>query len=178
MIQNLIDEEVRYRITVPPVEINQRYTEHIEEFNVPEKVKLRNILIRVAGEEQEEEAFIRIHEIAVMLDHGKSFEELAQQYSEGPHAKEGGLMGLVAKGELSPEIEPAVFALEIGKVSEVVKSALGYHLFKVEGKIPAQVKPLSEAQQEIQDRLRKEKTEARYKEFIGSLKAKAYISIK
>lgn len=178
IIGKLVDEEVRYQISVSPSEVAEYYNAHLDEFNLPERIKLRNILIRAEKEEEEEEAFVRIHEIDGMLGNGRSFEELAKQYSEGPNAGEGGLMELVGKGDLSPELETAVFSLPAGKVSGVVKSPLGYHLFKVEERIPSQVKPLAEAQQEIQDRLRRQKYEIRYKSFIGELKAKAYISLK
>lgn len=178
IIGKLVDEEVRYQISVSPSEVTEYYDAHLVEFNLPERIRLKNILIRAEKEEEEEEAFVRIHEIAGMLGDGRSFEELAKQYSQGPNADEGGLMGLVGEGDLSPELETAVFSLPAGKISGVVKSSLGYHLFKVEERIPAQVKPLAEAQQEIQDRLQREKYEIRYKSFIGELRSKAYISLK
>lgn len=178
IIGKLVDEEVRYQISVSPLEVTEYYDAHLVEFDLPERIRIKNILIRAEKEEEEEEAFVRIHEIAGMLGNGRSFEELAKQYSEGPNADEGGLMGLVGKGDLSPELETAVFSLLAGEISGVVKSPLGYHLFKVEERILARVKPLTEAQQEIQDRLRRQKYEIRYKLFIDELKAKAYISIK
>lgn len=178
IIGKLVDEEVRHQISVSPLEVMEYYNSHLVEFDLPERIRIKNILIRAEKEEEEEESFVRIHEIAGMLGNGRSFEELAKQYSEGPNADEGGLMGLVGKGDLSPELETVVFSLLAGEISGIVKSPLGYHLFKVEERILARVKPLTEAQQEIQDRLRRQKYEIRYKLFIDELKAKAYISLK
>jgi parvulin-like peptidyl-prolyl isomerase len=63
---------------------------------------------------------------------GEDFESLAREYSEDPSsASQGGSLGWVDHGRLLPELEPTVFAMQVGAVSETVRSRLGYHIFKV-----------------------------------------------
>ena len=178
MINHLVDEEVRYKVTVSPTEIAQYYSSHSDEFQVPEKVRLKNILIRTEDEAHEEEAFVIAQEIQGFLESGVSFESLAKKYSQGAYADKGGDMGLVARGELAPELEAVAFGLESGKVSPMVKNSLGYHFFKAEQKVPSSVKPLVEVQDEIESKLYRNKTQARFKEFIAQLRAKAYVSVR
>ncbi len=65
----------------------------------------------------------------------KSFEELAQEYSEDGSAAEGGDLGLFSKGTMVPEFENAAFALNVGEVSDLVLTEYGYHIIKVEEQV-------------------------------------------
>ncbi|EEK52077.1 peptidylprolyl isomerase PrsA [Bacillus cereus] len=66
------------------------------------------------------------------LGQGKSFEELAKQYSEDTGSKEkGGDLGYFTAGKMVKEFEDAAYKLKKDEVSEPVKSQFGYHIIKV-----------------------------------------------
>ncbi|ASL63785.1 peptidylprolyl isomerase [Bacillus cereus] len=66
------------------------------------------------------------------LAQGKSFEELAKQYSEDTGSKEkGGDLGFFGPGKMVKEFEEAAQKLKKGEVSEPVKTQFGYHIIKV-----------------------------------------------
>lgn len=66
------------------------------------------------------------------LGQGKSFEELAKQYSEDTGSKEkGGDLGYFTSGKMVKEFEDAAYKLKKDEVSEPVKSQFGYHIIKV-----------------------------------------------
>ncbi|TCW53335.1 foldase protein PrsA [Bacillus thuringiensis] len=66
------------------------------------------------------------------LGQGKSFEELAKQYSEDTGSKEkGGDLGFFSAGKMVKEFEDAAYKLKKDEVSEPVKSQFGYHIIKV-----------------------------------------------
>lgn len=66
------------------------------------------------------------------LGQGKSFEELAKQYSEDTGSKEkGGDLGFFGPGKMVKEFEEAAYKLKKDEVSEPVKSQFGYHIIKV-----------------------------------------------
>ncbi|PES94221.1 peptidylprolyl isomerase [Bacillus cereus] len=66
------------------------------------------------------------------LGQGKSFEELAKQYSEDTGSKEkGGDLGYFTPGKMVKEFEDAAYKLKKDEVSEPVKTQFGYHIIKV-----------------------------------------------
>ncbi|CAM4090109.1 peptidylprolyl isomerase [Bacillus manliponensis] len=85
------------------------------------------------------------------LDEGASFEELAKEHSEDPGSKEnGGDLDYFGSGKMVPEFEEAAYKLEVGQISDPVKSSKGYHIIKLTDK--KELKPYDE----VKDDLRKE----------------------
>ena len=76
----------------------------------------------------------KAREIRTELENGKSFEELAEKHSECPSGKEGGDLGFFSKGQMVKEFEDAAFSLDIGEISEPVKTQFGYHIIKLKEK--------------------------------------------
>lgn len=71
----------------------------------------------------------------ILQSSDKKFSEFAEEYSEDPgSASQGGMLGFFGKGVMVPEFEEAAFALEIGEVSEPVRTDFGYHIIKVTDK--------------------------------------------
>jgi|GEM_PF-1822027 len=105
----------------------------------------------------------------------EDFAALAKQYSEGVTKEKGGEVGEVAKGEgmkdkaaaeklkgefsmpwgtmIDPSIEEAIFDLEKGQVSDVIKSSFGFHVIKVIDRIEDSYKPLDELKTKIKELL-------------------------
>ncbi|HPQ36330.1 MAG TPA: peptidylprolyl isomerase [Synergistaceae bacterium] len=131
------------------------YEENQDKFATPEKVRARHILV-----ENEEEAKKILQEIR----DGKPFEDAAKEYSTCPSKEEGGELGFFVKGQMVPEFENAAFALEVGSMSDPVKSQFGWHIIEMEEKQPSSVVPLEEAAAEIKTMLTQQKQqEAFYK---------------
>ncbi len=178
MVRKLIDQKVGSRISISPVEVNDYYFKHISDFMEPEEVKLRNILIRHRKGDDDIKAKELADEVLVRLKAGGDFGGLARQYSEGPNASEGGLMGYVKRGDLLPPIEEVVFNLQEGALTDVIATPLGYHIFKVEEKKDSKTLSLSETRREVEDAIYREKAGSRIKGWIETLKKNAYISFK
>ncbi|GAB6419072.1 peptidylprolyl isomerase PrsA [Bacillus luti] len=103
------------------------------------------------------------------LGQGKSFEELAKQYSEDTGSKEkGGDLGYFTAGKMVKEFEDAAFKLKKDEVSEPVKSQFGYHIIKVTD-IKEQ-KPFDEVKGDIKKDLVQKK--AQDAEFMNDLMMK------
>ncbi|MFD0589564.1 peptidylprolyl isomerase [Paenibacillus sp. GCM10027627] len=64
------------------------------------------------------------------LKAGKDFAELAKAKSTDGSAEKGGDLDFFGKGAMVAEFEQAAFALEVGAISEPVKSEFGYHIIK------------------------------------------------
>ena len=68
------------------------------------------------------------------LKNGSAFADTVKKYSEGESAKNGGSLGWFRADQMLPEIALTAFSLEKGKTSDIIESAVGYHLIKVEDK--------------------------------------------
>jgi parvulin-like peptidyl-prolyl isomerase len=94
-----------------------------------EHVHARHILVST-----EEEA----RQILAQLQAGADFVTLAQAYSQDISTRDtGGDLGFFPKGILtSPEVEAVAFSLQPGQISDVVPSALGFHIVQVVERVP------------------------------------------
>ncbi|MBI3333719.1 MAG: peptidylprolyl isomerase [Candidatus Omnitrophica bacterium] len=176
-IQKLVDREIRSHITISPAEVTAYYNAHANEFQTAAAVQAAVILIKPKSPLEEAQAQQLAQEIHRQLAGGADFYELAKRYSDGPNAKMGGRIGFLEKGKVLKEIGDTLFDLKAGEVSPVIKTAAGYHLFRVESVRPAHQASLEEVQGRIQDRLFREKVSGRYREWIDKLKASAYLSV-
>ncbi len=91
-------------------------------FNI-DGFNLRALHILVATEDE-------ANEVKKLLDEGADFKELARSRSKGPNAEKGGDLGLVSKGDLMPELDRELSSLKVGEISDIIKTEMGYHIFK------------------------------------------------
>jgi peptidyl-prolyl cis-trans isomerase C len=84
---------------------------------------LRALHILVSTEEE-------AREIRKLIDQGADFKQLAKERSKGPTAEKGGDLGVIAKGDLLPELDKAISSLNVGAVSDVIKTDFGFNIFK------------------------------------------------
>ncbi len=59
-----------------------------------------------------------------------SFAELAKEKSEGPSSENGGDLGFFGRGKMAKPFETKAFELDVGEVSEPVKTQFGWHIIK------------------------------------------------
>ena len=71
-----------------------------------------------------------IQDLLKKIEEGKTFEELAKDFSKCPSGQQGGDLGHFSKGQMVKPFEEAAFALEVGEVSGPVQTQFGYHLIK------------------------------------------------
>jgi peptidyl-prolyl cis-trans isomerase D len=70
---------------------------------------------------------------------GEDFAVVAQAVSSDTRtAAQGGDLGVFARGVNDPALDDAAFALEAGGLSEVVRSVYGFHVVRVDEKLPAE----------------------------------------
>lgn len=165
-------------ITITDEELKAYYDEHPSEFRHSEQVKLRMILIEAkptSDETSRAAARAKAESIHKRLLAGESFAALAEQFSEDPTRSAGGEVGWVGKDRLLAELEAAVFATQTGKISDVLVSSYGYHIFKVEDRKPAGVSSFNEVKENLHGFLRGRQMESTIRAKVDSLRAGAKI---
>lgn len=95
------------------------------------KVRLRQIVV-ARQNRTETEVESRSREILEALEAGRSFEDVAQEYSDGPESSDGGLLGVVAEEDLAPPVFEALLTLGEGSVSPAVTLPDSIRIFRVE----------------------------------------------
>lgn len=148
------------KIEITDEEINSYFEENKDRFAQEEEVQASHILV-----DDEETA----NKVKKLLDDGGDFAALAKEYSKDGSAQSGGDLGYFTKGEMVQEFEDAAFSMEIGQVSEPVKSEYGYHIIKVTDKKEAQEATLENSKDEIKDILRNQKVNELYPTWITEM---------
>ena len=104
------------------------------------------------------------------------FAELAKKYSEDGSAANGGELGWMSPGELVPEFEQAMNRLQIGEVSNPVKSEFGWHLIQVLERREGQL-TVEKQRQFARAAIRERKFEQAYQEWMRELRDNATVKI-
>jgi len=157
-------------IKVTDNEAYKYYKEHPNEFYRPERVKVHQILL-----DSEDKALL-IREKLKNASHNE-FEKLAKQYSTAPESKKGGDMGWYEKGDLPSDMENVIFSLNPGQVSQVVKTALGYHIFRLDRKEKARMLTFPEVRDRIKRKLLEEKRDKALNDWLTKLKHEYKVKI-
>lgn len=122
--------------------------------------------IMLESEEDNADVAAQAEQLLKQLNNGADFAELAKANSADTFSAEnGGVLDWLAPGDMDADFEQAAFALESeGQLSQVVKSAYGYHIIKLVALEPAQVKPLAEVSDEIAQTLKQDRATAAFYE--------------
>ena len=139
-----IDDLKKYYAKYPDTFKNSDYRSNGEE-----AVWARHILISTKDkdgkdlpQDKQDEAKKKAEDLLKRAKTGEDFVKLAKENSEDPGSAGTGGDYVFGKGQMQPEFEKAAFELNAGQVSGLVKTAYGYHIIKLEEKIP-QGQPVS-----------------------------------
>jgi len=128
--------------TAHDAELRELFATREAELSKPERVHARHILVAVPSEAGEEELAAAREKAQKARDRvigGEDFAAVAQEVSSDTNtASQGGDLGVFARGVNDPALDDAAFALEAGGVSEVVRSVHGFHVIRVDEKLPAE----------------------------------------
>jgi len=167
LAEKIIRSVLHSRGAIDEKEALQYYEAHRTSFQLPQKVRSRQIVV-ADGEEA--------IQILKRLKKGESFEKVAMEKSLGPEKANGGDLGYFSRGERPTEFDQ-VFIMEVGAISEVIKSPYGYHIFKLEEKIEPRQMPFEEAKLRILQEIGQKKGEEEYQKWLKGLKGKAKVKV-
>lgn len=148
---NKLTKEIIGDVPVSDEEVREAY----------EQVRTSHILIR--PEEETEEAWAALEAQAWEI-YGQvtpeNFAELAESLSADGSSIQGGDIGFVPRGATVEEYEKAAFSLQVGEISEPVRSTYGYHIIMATERLEAEGEEFEAARSEIEEKIRSEKGES------------------
>jgi peptidyl-prolyl cis-trans isomerase D len=170
----LIDIDVlRAKVTIPPAEVERAYNDGIDQYTTPEQIRASHVLLKTEGKD---DAVVKARAEDVLREAkkpGADFAALAKKYSEDDsNAMNGGDLDFFGRGRMVPAFDEAAFAMEVGQISDPVKTEYGYHIIKLTDKKPGTTRKLDEVRQEIVDRLSSERAQNQAATLAETLEAR------
>jgi peptidyl-prolyl cis-trans isomerase C len=151
------------------------YQEAVAQMGAEQEVRARHILFRVEDEKDEtasKDAESKVKAVIARLKKGEDFAKLAAELTEDPSGKDnGGDLGYFSRDQMVPEFAEIAFKLDVGAISEPVKTQFGWHVLKVEDK---RTKPVPEFEK-VRDQIERFVIRRAQSEFVAKLRADAKI---
>ena len=158
------EEAVQALLAAEPERIQEAYAARATEFDKPERVRARHILVRVpaaADDSARAAARARLEQARARIEAGESFALVASEVSEDGSAAQGGDLGEFQRGAMVSAFEEVAFSLEPGALSDPVETQFGLHLILVEEKLAPETISFQEAREQIaRDEVQKDQAQA------------------
>lgn len=144
-------EDIFDEVTVTEDQIRQRYEEEQLEFQSQVERRASHILLEAFDDDEYAEALAQAQDLKSRLDNGESFEALAAEFSDDlGSAEDGGDVGYTSGQTFVEEFEEALRNLEVGEVSEPVRTEFGIHLIKLTEQSESEVASFEESRDRIE----------------------------
>ncbi|MBI4711325.1 MAG: peptidyl-prolyl cis-trans isomerase [Candidatus Omnitrophica bacterium] len=183
MVRQLQDREIRSKVIVSPVEVEDFFKNNPEKFKTKERIRVKSLTIKKNEEARakgltDEKAKQRIELLAQKIQLERNFDQIVKDFSEDSHAKQEGLGEWIERGSMIESVDAVIFKASVGEITGVVETPIGYHIFRIEAKEPEQVRAFEEVKDQIAGYLFQEKSTAGFRDWMEEVKKAAYISIK
>ena len=180
LTQQVVRDEVGRRLQMTQAQEQAYYEAHKQEFAQPEQVRLSEILVPLPAEANEAaiaQAQAKANDIAAKLKGGAKFNDLAEAYSGGPTASQGGDLGLFKRGALAKVLEDQTFDLKAGESTAPIRTRQGFVILKVTEHQAAGVPPMKDVENDIQNAMYMEQMQPALRAYLTKLREDAYIDI-
>lgn len=163
--------------------IKKFYEANPDMFTIPEQVRAKHILFSTidmttsAAFDDQKKAEIKKKAEGVLAEikAGANFDTLMNKYNEDPGVSQSPNGYTFAKGQMIKEFEDKAFSMKVGEVSDLVETSFGYHIIKLEEKIPQKKMTLDESKDSIKAELDQQEKQSHWDKQIEKLKAESKI---
>lgn len=133
-IQRLREREVEGNVNVTEAEVDTQLALEAREATADQEYRLAHILLLLpeqATTAQIEAKRKRALQALGELRKGADFAQISAQFSDAPDALQGGNLGWRAVGRLPAIFTEALATLKPGEITDILKSANGFHIVKL-----------------------------------------------
>lgn len=178
-LEAYVENVVAPAVKVSDEDSKKFYNENPDYFKLGDTVTASHILVAAKPDDKDNQA--KAKEKAEGLRKkalaGEDFAKLAKENSDCPSREQGGDLGTFTRGRMVKSFEDAAFALEVGKISEVVESEFGYHVIKLTDKKKDAKVPFDQVKAKIVEHLKGGKINEALKSKVDELKKVAKIKV-
>ena len=169
LTQQFVEDILSGKIEITDEEISNYYNTHLQEFVIPEKVQISEIVV-----DTKEKA----DDILNRLRLGESFEKIAETESIAPTREKRGEIGWIEVEKLNPEVSSLINQLKPGEIlANIIKTEMGYHIIKLTGRTEKRILTLAEATPMIKNLLISQKKKVEVENLLKKLKEKSKVEI-
>ncbi len=172
IIRALTYKNVNSEIIVSPKKIQAFYDAHRQDFNVPDQVKIRTVVLNKTAANPGQ-ARKRAEEIVSKINEGATFREMAAVYSDSAAKNQD--PAWVDLSVFNKEIAAAATKLKPGETSDIIETPDACYLVFLEDKKTSRVKSLTEVRDEIEKYLLTQEQTRLRKVWIDRLKTKTFV---
>ena len=180
--------EVFQRIAITEDEARRYYDAHSTEFTSPANVTLREILVEVAAAPNQQvgtmnvaaddAAKAKVEAIRKRALAGEDYAQLAATESASASKANGGLIGPIGKDELAPALQDLIAKMKPGGISDPVRTARGYQIFKLESMTETHTLSFEDARDQIANKVFAQKRQGEMEKYLSKLRQQAIIEWK
>ncbi len=174
--QEIINYEVKRRISVSEKEIQIYYDQHAKEWETPPTVTFREIVL-FYDDAAKAQVSARAEGLVREAAGGADFVELVGRNSESGSKDSGGLLGPLTSGDLDPALAKVAFTIELDQVSEPIDTGRSLHIIRPEARTARIVKTIDQARDTITDAVRQQKFRPLYDRYLKKLWRESHVEV-
>lgn len=162
-------------------ELRDFYLKNSDRYRTEESYRPGHILFTVpkeAAPEEVREIKAKCQKVLAKIKAGEDFGELAILYSEDISSKDRGDLGVFKKGELLPALEKEALRLNIGEVSNIVRTNAGFHIIRLLDRKGADPLPYEDVKEKVRQDYLERELDKGLKQYLTTLRGKSIIEIK
>lgn len=177
-LTKIIDAQVKDKKAPADKEIKGYYDTNKKQFEVPETVHARHILVKTEEKDDKktkDEKMAKAENIRKQLVGGADFAKVAKESSDCTSKAQGGDLGTVQRGQMVKPFEDAVFKQEVKAIGPIVETEFGYHIIQVLEHSQPKTRSLDEVKDDIAKTIGQQRKQEAAERYITELKSKAKI---
>lgn len=155
-------------------EARKYYDSRPDLFSTEPLLTASHILKKASSEAEFEQAEKEVAILRARLEEGEDFVELVRKESDD--SQNDGHLGEFGRGRMVPPFEKAAFALEVGELSQPVRTQFGWHLIQLHERSEPVLTPFDEVREQVIEYLQERRKDKVFEEFLDGLKEKAEIT--
>ena len=170
-------KEIHSKTPMPTEEDARSYfQENQDQFQKPEMVRASHIVKHFSPEAAPDKLREQLEQLIKQIQNPDEFAQMARQHSDCPD--NNGDLGFFPRGEMVEKFEEMVFSMEIGQISGVFHTEMGYHIAMVTDKKPTGPCSFDEVSDKILEELTQQSQQKAIEQFVDQRKAQTAIEDK